>query len=128
MEIIKGLLIDPENQSITEVEITPDPYEGGGASHLESMYKHLKCDCVDLARHLLEYLPSMPNDDVWVDDIGSWGNCPYMFMLPNYVPLIGRALILGHDDFKGESISHTLTAEDIEALRRSIRWLKREIC
>lgn len=128
MNTIKGLLIDPENQTITEVNVNPDSYTGDDTSHLGSIYKHLQCSCVDVVRCLLEYLPNKPVDDVWIDDNGNYGNCPYMFLLPGFIPLIGRGLILSYNDANGESMSHTLTDKDIDALRSSIKWLKREVC
>lgn len=121
---IKGLLIDPENQTITEVEVTPDK---NGETHLDSIYDHLNCTCVDVGRYLLEYLPSNPKDDIWFDDEGNYSNCPYMFLLPGYVPLIGRGLILSHDDSDGRSLSHSLSSADIEFLRKTVRWFKREV-
>ena len=72
MNTIKGLLIDPENQTITEVNVNPDSYAGDDTSHLGSIYKHLQCSCVDVVRCLLEYLPNKPVDDVWIDDNGNY--------------------------------------------------------
>lgn len=123
MDILKGLLIDPENQTITEVDVYPD---SDGESHLSSMYSHLECTQVYLARDLLSFLPSSPADDIWFDEEGVYSNCPYMFLIPNYVPLIGKGLILGYDNM-GRSTSHTLTPVDINLLRSRICWLKREI-
>jgi hypothetical protein len=124
MNTIKGLLIDPENQTITEVDVYPDL---DGDSHLSSMYRHLDCMQVNLARDLLCFLPSRSADDVWFDEEGVYSSCPYMFLIPNYIPLIGKGLILGYDNL-GKSISHTLTAEDIDVLRNNIKWFKREVC
>lgn len=121
-EIIKGLLIDSENQTITEVDVVRN--ERG--SCLGSLYKHLNCSCVDVGRSLLTFLPSMPGDDVWFDDEATFSDSPYMFLLPGFVPLIGKGLILAYGD-RVECLSHTLTQQDIESLRNSIKWLKREI-
>jgi hypothetical protein len=122
MDIIKGLLIDPENQTISEVELMQDA-EG---TMLESIYEHLNCSCVDVARQLLTHLPSSPTDDVWFDYEASFSDCPYTFLIPGYIPLIGRGLILNYDD-EGYCVSHMLTQQDIEVLRSTIRWYKREI-
>jgi hypothetical protein len=114
---IKGLLIDPENQIITEVDVIEDAKK----SHLASIYEHLKCSWVDVGRNCLGYLPSKPQDDLWFDDEGNFSDCPYIFQLPRLVPLVGRALILSYDD-EGNSCSHTLTLDDIEELRATVIW------
>lgn len=119
---IKGLLIDPENQTITEVDVFEDVER---ESHLESIYKHLQCKWVDVGRNCLSYLPGKPVDDLWFDDEGNFSDCPYMFQLPRLVPLIGRALILSYDE-DGRSCSHTLTPDDIEELRATVTWGVRE--
>ena len=115
---IKGLLIDPENQTITEVDVIEDAKKG---SHLASIYEHLQCGWVDVGRNCLSYLPSEPQDDLWFDDEGNFSECPYVFQLPGLVPLVGRALILSYDD-EGNSVSHTLTPEDLDVLRASVIW------
>ena len=120
---IKGLLVDPEKQTITEVDVECDD---NGESHVESIYKHLDCSCFDVARRLLTFLPSIPDDDVWLDDEAGFNGGKYMFLLPGFVPLVGRGLILSHDYRTGESLSHTLTAHDIEVLRDKICWMVRE--
>jgi hypothetical protein len=122
MDILKGLLIDPENQTITEVDVYPDR---DGESHLSSMYSHLNCRQVYLARDILTFLPSGPADDVWFDEEGNYSGYLYMFQIPGYVPLIGKGLILGYDNM-GRSTSHTLTPVDINLLRSGIRYYKRE--
>ena len=114
---IKGLLIDPEKSEISEVEI---PVNDDG-SCLEGMYRAIGCSTVDCGRGGLSYLPSHPADDVWFDDEGLFSGCEFSFMLPDWVPLIGRGLILGFND-DGDCTDHTLTLEDVEALRRSIKW------
>ena len=48
-----------------------------------------------------------------------------MFKLPEWVPLVGRGLILGFDD-EGECVDHTLTPEDIEVLKLTIKWGRRQ--
>ena len=119
---IKGLLIDPEKREISEVSIPADD----DGSCLEGMYSALHCTAVDVGRGGLSYLPSHPADDVWFDDEGLYSDCTALFLLPGWVPLVGRGLILGFDD-EGNSVDHTLTAEDIEELKRTIRWGRRQI-
>lgn len=119
--VLKGLLIDPETQTITEVEVYPDE---NGETHLDSMYELLQCTCVDVGRNCLNFLPSSPVDDIWFDDEGNFSDNQFRFQIPGLVPLVGRALILSYDGMGG-STSHTLTAEDIKELRRSIAWGRR---
>ena len=114
---IKGLLIDPEKRTVSPVEIPLD--EDGSCLH--GMYRAIGCATVDCGRGGLRYLPSHPEDDVWFDDEGLFSGCKFSFMLPDWVPIIGRGLILGFND-EGDCVDHTLTAEDIDALRSSIRW------
>jgi hypothetical protein len=123
--LIKGLLIDPKNQTVTEVDILPDE---DGCGHLESMYDHMDCECVDLVRNALDFLPSAPSDDLWInDDERSYSDCPYLFHLPGYVPLVGKALILGFNHNTSASVSHNLTVKDIAMLKFGIKWYVREI-
>lgn len=117
---IKGLLIDPYAQKITEVQI---PVEDDG-SCLNGMYRAIGCECVDVGRGGLRYLPSHPEDDVWFDDEASFTDKTQCFAIPGWQPLIGKGLILGYDD-NGNSIDHTLTPEDVEELEESIFWIER---
>lgn len=118
---IKGLLIDPEKREISEIQI---PVDGDG-SCLEGMYQAIGCTAVDCGRGGLRYLPTQPDDDVWFDDEGLFSDKTTMFELPEWVPLIGRGLILGFDS-EGNSVDHTLTPTDIEALKDSIRFYRRQ--
>ena len=115
--IIKGVLIDPVNRTVSEVELSNE-------NLLASMYKVLGCACVDVGREGLTFLPSKPYDDLWFDDEGLYSECEDCFELPGMVPLIGRGLILSYDA-DGNSISHTLTQEDICKLRSVVTWSKR---
>lgn len=114
-DIIKGLLINPEEETITEVEVkTVD------GNQLASMYELLDCDLVDCLGGGLTFLPSGCTDDIWVDDEGCFrADIDHRFELPDWVPLIGCGLILGHDG-KGNCTSHTLTKRDIEVLKEEI--------
>ena len=56
--IIKGVLIDPVNRTVSEVELSNE-------NLLESMYKVLGCERVDVGREGLTFLPSKPYDDLW---------------------------------------------------------------
>ena len=118
---IKGLLIDPENRTISEVEIAED--ENG--STLQSMYQTIGCNCVDCGRGCLTWLPSRVRDDLWFDDEGLYSDCEDCFVIPGLVPLIGKGLILGYDN-NGDCTSHTLTPEDVGMLKQRIVWCKRQ--
>lgn len=111
----KGLLIDPTERTITEVET-----DGG----LKSMYALIGCTCVDMARGGFQFLPSNPTDDLWFDDEGLYSDCMDCFVVPGMVPLIGKGLILGYND-DGDSIGHSLTEDDIFALRHSVEFISR---
>lgn len=114
---IKGLLIDPEKRSITEVDILTG--EDGG--HLESMYEHLQCEHVDVCGGGLDWLPGGCFDDIWFDDEGMLCEPEYFFQIPGWHALAGRGLILGRDS-EGHSTSHTLSEIQIEVLRSHVRF------
>ena len=116
---IKGLLINPEDESITEIEIR----KGGGC--LQDLYDKIGCDCVDCIRHGIILTLSRVNkkDDIWIDDEGMLKADQRPFWrLPLYQQdIAGRGVVLSVDD-EGDCISHTLTAEQIEELKAVIRF------
>ena len=118
-EVITGWLIKPEERSIEKVEVHADK-EG---SILQDLYKHLQCDYVDVGSHGLTYLPSQPDDDIWFDDEGLFRNYEYGWQIPDWVPIVGRGLILGYDHL-GESTSATLTNQDTDVLFQTIQFFK----
>lgn len=98
---MKGILIDVENRSVTEVEVDTKDV-------LHSMYKLIGCELVDR-------VSINGHDDIWVDDEGlltmtekskffSYRGCPS--------PLVGNGLILGVNG-KGESINPKITTEEV---------------
>lgn len=116
---IKGILIDPETQTVAEVEIHAD--ENG--SQLDSMYETLKCRYVETSSGGLDWLPGGCPDDVWFDEEAMLGEPEYFFQIPGWHSLAGRGLILGHDD-ECNSVSHTLSEVQIEELRNHIRYFR----
>lgn len=116
-EVITGWLIKPDEKSIERVELKADK-EG---SILNEMYRLLQCDYVEVGRHGLAYLPSQPDDDIWFDEEGLFRDYEYGFEIPNWVPILGRGLILGYNHL-GDCISSTLTNLDVEELFRTIRF------
>lgn len=118
---ISGFLIDPEIQTVTQVDVCLDEH----GSVLKSMYNLLGCSCVDVGRNCLSFLPSESEDDLWFDDEGLYSNYEFGFQLPGCVPLAGRGLILGYND-EGDCISSTLTQTDVDFLKKSIIYHRRK--
>lgn len=115
---LKGLLIDPETESITEIEIAK------GSKCLDDLYKAIKCDTVDCIRAgVVLSGGKRKEDDIWVDDEGALKeNQKHFWKLPLYeYPIVGRGVVLAVDD-EGECISHTLTPLEIEELKRVIQF------
>lgn len=120
MKIITGILIDPSTESIQEVDVEMDSEN----CCLESMRKILGCDCVDVGRGGLQYLPGQPDDDVWFDDEGLFReDNPGQFVIPGWIPLIGKGLILGYDR-DGDCTGHNLTPDDLKVLRYTVSFIK----
>jgi len=101
---MKAFLIDPDNQTITEVE-----HNG-----LEDLYRLINCHTVDAVR--------IDADDViYVDDNGLYVEPqPASFSYAgNPVPLCGKGVVVGCDDEGNDDApAHTLTS-----LTRRIKWL-----
>lgn len=114
---LKGLLIDPETESITEVEIAK------GSKCLDDLYKAIKCDTVDCIRAgVVLSGGKRKEDDIWVDDEALLGEPKHFWILPGYAqPIAGRGVILSADD-EGGCISHTLTPDEVEELKRVIEF------
>jgi len=102
---MKAILIDVKANELRYVQVTKDS-EG---SSLKSMYKHIGCD-------LVQPIQIDPKNDVFVDEEGllkldadskffAYGMYPQ--------PLAGNGLILGIDHETGETISTTLTLEEV---------------
>jgi hypothetical protein len=107
-ETMKGILIDPKNKSITEVEHDDS---------LQDIYMHTDCDCITTVR-------IDGRDTIYVDDNGLFRNPQHFFTFRHYPsPLAGKGLVLGADQ-AGESISPEHTT--IESLEADIRWITRE--
>ena len=102
----KGILIDVENKTISEVEVVRD--ENG--SQLPSIYGHLKCSTFEVVGYDFE-------NDVYVDEEGIMNvdeNTKF-FKLRNYrQPLSGNGLIMGYDDETGENGDTKLSLEEVK--------------
>lgn len=90
MRMVRGILIDPENKTITEVQHDADNYK--------DIYKLIDADCFD-AVHLAK------GDAIFVDDNGLYREPQHFFKWEGYhQPLAGKGLILGSDS-EGETRS-----------------------
>ena len=97
---MKAILIDPFDQSVSEVDYNRDHKE---VSNL------IDCGPID-------YVSLDDTNDIYVDDEGLLKNPTRYFRIFSYktmrlVTLAGKGLILGHND-DGETIATTLNAND----------------
>ena len=98
---MKGILINPFNKTITEVDYSGD---------FKQIYKFIDCSTFDVV--MLDV-----QDDMFVDDEGLLKDNRYFsWSGRNFA---GKALILGHDD-KGETIA---TTYDLQEVVDRVEWL-----
>lgn len=99
---MKGILINPHEETITEVE-----YSG----NYKEIYDIIDCRTFDCVRLTIE-------NDMYVDDEGLLINNQKYFSIKdrNYA---GKALLLAHDD-EGESIATTFTLQEAKDM---VQWL-----
>ena len=117
----KGILIDVQNRTITEVEVTKD--ENG--SQLQSMYNHIKCGIV-------ECVSFNEKNDVWVDEEGLLTLTPnsMFFKFEGYPDfLCGNGLIMGFDNETGDSVDTTLTIDEVKSMVefRTLNAVRRQL-
>lgn len=101
----KGILIDVNNKTITEVTVE----KSSDGSQLDSMYKLLGCEMVEVV--------SLGENDIYVDEEGLLKVTPSskFFMYEGYPqPLAGNGIILGFDDNTGDNTDTTLTVEEVK--------------
>jgi hypothetical protein len=98
----KAILINPENNTITEVEI------GEGISEI---YAQIECRAFDIVRLGKK---GKQENDVYVDDEGLLGEIKFGFSIGNSQPLAGKGLILGCNN-QGESVDTNLTLEEAKS-------------
>lgn len=92
-----GYLIDPEQCTITKIEIRPKV--------LDDYYSALQCDLFDVVGF------NDVGDVIYVDDEGLLkGPTSYFLIEGCRTPLAGRGLVLGTDP-EGETISPSVTLE-----------------
>jgi hypothetical protein len=98
---VKGILIDPIAQTITEVTVTDYSYD-----KIYPLVDAQTFDAVVIDDHNAAFL----------DDEGLWKEDQKFFMLGSYPqPLGGKAFVLGNNS-DGDTVSTTLTVEDIAKL------------
>ena len=104
--MINAVLIDPENQKISDVDIE--------AGNLEQIYELLGCRVVD-------FVMLYPNGDgVFIDDEGMLIEDQYFFHhINNDYSIAGKALLVGTGD-DGETVAPDW---DAESLNRHITFL-----
>lgn len=118
-KVLQGVLIDAVQKEIRRVEVRPD--EKG--SYLESVKALLwlgEFGLVDVLRDKLAWLPSAPQDDIWVDD--DMMNSPFAAaVISEDLYIYGRGLILGWGP-EGECESSSLLDDDIDALVNAVSF------
>lgn len=102
---MKAYLIDPVQKAVTEVEHDE-------SNSLASIYKHTRCDCIDLV-HIDRH------DAIYVDDNGLLNGIPFgMFVLTGThraAPLAGYGLVLGVNNM-GETVAPRITLDELRAM------------
>lgn len=97
---MKAYLIDPKEQTVTQVEYTGD---------YTNIYTHIEADLFDVARLYRN------GDGAFVDDEGLLKEPDHFWVHRNYAqPLAGRGLVLGVDD-EGNSVEPKTTLEELTA-------------
>ena len=107
----KAILIDVNNQTVTEVTVTKD--ERG--SQLKSIYGHVGCEMVEVV--------NVGENDIYVDEEGLLSLTPEskFFEWEGYPqPIVGNGLVMGFDPETGNSIDTTLTVDDV---KRKVKFL-----
>ena len=105
---MKAFLIDPEEQTIIEVEHDDT---------LQNIYKHIDADCFDMLRI------NNKNDVILVDDEGLYRKDHYFRYKGAENPLAGKGLVLG-TNHQGESTAPTIT---LEQLQDNVTFISKEI-
>ena len=107
--MIHGLLIDPFEQTVTEVELSED-------STFADAKKHMQLDGP------LDVVTLSDDTMVIVDDEGLLKNNNRYFKLSEFhQPLAGRAIIVGYDD-EGETISFDYD-DSLDKFLETIEWM-----
>lgn len=104
---MRALLIDPVEQTVTEVQCNPD--------NLQEIYKLIHADCFDMATIRRS---SIWQETIFVDDMGLLKDTNYFFKVSGYPQyLAGYGLLMGCDA-RGYTRDTKLQPEDL-----GIQWL-----
>ena len=100
--LVKGLLIDPKEKTITEVQHDTADYK--------EIYKLIDCEPSPFTIvHIGD-----GRDVIFVDDEGLFKDPRYFFTIAGYPqPIAGKGLVLGGNE-EGETISAEITLEDLK--------------
>lgn len=101
MNTYKAHLIDPVEQTVTEVEIDRD-------NGIEDLYKHLHCSIFTFVEI------NDKHDGIYVDDEGLYAPNQVFFLHKDYPyqPLAGYGLVIGTEWETGDSQDPTVTLEE----------------
>lgn len=106
---IRGILIDPIEKSITEVELED--------TKLSTLYEALGCDAFDIV-----YLNSH-QDVMYVDDNGLFTKTDYFSIDGFPTPVAGRGLVLGTSS-EGETIGARI--ETVSSIEEKVTFISPE--
>lgn len=103
---MKAFLIDPETQTIQEVDYDDSDYR--------NIYKLIDCETFTVAG-----INHMTSDEVFVDDEGLLRNEPFLAafqFVDGHQPLVGKGLVVGAPDEEGRNTAPTMTVEYLESI------------
>lgn len=100
---MKAILINPFEETITEVEHTGD---------YKQIYDLIDCRTFDIVNII-------HTEDLCVDDEGLLKNNQRYFTFANEGTYAGKGLLLGHND-EGESVATTFTLQQVKDM---VQWL-----
>lgn len=106
---MRGILINPCTQTITEIEVKPG---------LEGLYEALRADRAFSG--MVELMRLGPSLDLWIDEEGNLSDGRPVFIFANTQPIAGAALMLCNDG-KGDSISLDKRIT-LETINDAVRW------
>lgn len=118
-KVLQGVLIDAVKKEIRRVEVRPDE-KGSYLESVKALIELGEFGLVDVMRDKLTWLPSAPQDDIWVDD----EMMNYHFaaaVISEDLYIYGRGLILGWGP-EGECVSSSLLDDDMDALVNAVSF------
>lgn len=106
MDAVRLLLLDVEEKVLKQVSCDNDD--------LNTFYKHLKCDCFDIANRKI----GSKRFDCFVDDVGLFTENPIISAISSDGDpmLVGNIIFANHDE---EGNTTDLTDEDIDIIKNN---------